>query len=46
MHLPIVALPQLGQRKVVSVLLTKRKPHELQIFSWLPIKSSSTSELR
>jgi len=46
MHLPIVAFPHDGQRNVVSVFLTKRTPHELQIFSWLPIKSSSTSELR
>jgi hypothetical protein len=34
MHLPMVALPQLGQRKVVSILFTRRTPHELQIFSW------------
>jgi hypothetical protein len=46
MHLPIVAFPQLGQRKVVSVFLTRRTPHELHIFSWLPIKSFSTSALR
>jgi hypothetical protein len=38
MHLPIVAFPQLGQRKVVSVFLTKRTPQDVQIFSW-PIKS-------
>jgi hypothetical protein len=37
MHLPIVAFPQLGHRKVVSVFLTRRMPHEEQIFSW-PIK--------
>jgi len=46
MHRPIVAFPQFGQRKVVSVFLTKRKPQELQIFSWLLIKSPSTSGLR
>jgi hypothetical protein len=34
MHLPIVAFPQLGQRNVVSVFLTRRIPHEEQIFSW------------
>jgi hypothetical protein len=35
MHLPMVTFPQLGQRKVVSVFLTKRMPHDVQIFSWL-----------
>jgi len=35
MHLPMVALPQLGHGKVVSVFLTKRMPHDVQIFSWL-----------
>jgi hypothetical protein len=35
MHLPMVAFPQLGHRKVVSVFLTKRMPHDVQIFSWL-----------
>jgi hypothetical protein len=37
MHRPIWACPQLGHWKVVSVFLTRRMPHEVQIFSWLGI---------
>jgi hypothetical protein len=38
MHLPMVVFPQLGHGNVVSVFLTRRVPHEEQIFSWPDIK--------
>jgi hypothetical protein len=44
MHLPIVVLPQLGHGNVVSVLPTRRTPHEEQIFSWPDIKLFYLSE--